>query len=51
MAELLETINKLHMSKDDVIMEAECVENYNEWLHMALMGYSSEELMDAAAQM
>ena len=32
-------------------MEAEAVEEYGEWIHMDLMGYSSEELYEAAGRM
>jgi len=29
---------------DELIMEAECLEEYGEYLHVALIGYSAEEL-------
>lgn len=31
-------------SKDELIQEAECLEEYGEYLHIPLMGYSPEEL-------
>ena len=49
--ELDQVIKKLNLSKGDVAMEAEAVEEYGEWIHMDLMGYSSEELYDAAGRM
>ena len=35
MKELLSLIKKLGLSKDEVLQEAECVEEYQEWIHMA----------------
>lgn len=32
-------------------MEAECVEEYGEWMHMSLMGYSADSLREAAERM
>lgn len=36
-------------SADELIMEAETLEETGEYLHMALIGYTSEELRQAAA--
>lgn len=44
MKELLSIIKKLGLSKDEILHEAECVEEYQEWIHMDLIGYSAEEL-------
>lgn len=49
--ELLSIIKRCRMSKDDVIREAELVEEYGEWYHMSLMGYSETELRQAAEAM
>lgn len=51
MEELLRTIKKLRMTKDDVLREAQCVEDCGEWLHMSLMGYFEDELREAAEMM
>lgn len=48
MKELLSLIKKLGLSKDEVLQEAECVEEYQEWIHMDLIGYSAEELRQVA---
>lgn len=44
MKELLSIIKKLGLSKDEILQEAECVEEYQKWIHMDLIGYSAEEL-------
>lgn len=31
-------------TKDELLMEAETVEDCGEWLHMSLMGYKPEDL-------
>ena len=36
--ELDEIIVRCRITKDDLYMEAECVEEYGEWIHMSLMG-------------
>lgn len=51
MDELIAKIKKLKLSKDDVIMEAETVEEYGEWTHPSLIGYGYKELMEAAEKM
>lgn len=33
-----------HFSKDELIQEAECLEEYGEYLHISLMGFTAEEL-------
>ena len=49
--ELLNIIKRCSMNKDDVIQEAELVEEYGEYYHISLMGYSAEELRAAADAM
>lgn len=49
--ELLSIIKHCNMNKDDVIQEAELVEEYGEYYHMSLMGYSETELRQAAEAM
>ena len=49
--ELDEIITRCHITKDDLYMEAECVEEYGEWMHMPLMGYSADSLREAAERM
>lgn len=33
-------------SDDELITEAECLEEYGEYAHMELLGYSSKEIRD-----
>ena len=35
-------------SRDELILEAETVEEYGEYIHMDLMGYTAEELREMA---
>ena len=49
--ELDEIIARCHITMDDLYMEAECVEEYGEWMHMSLMGYSADRLREAAERM
>lgn len=37
-----------HLTSEDLYIEARCVEEYGEWEHFCLMGYSSEILLEAA---
>ena len=46
--EILEIAKRLKLTKDDLIMESECVSEYGEYYHMSLMGFSSSQLWDAA---
>lgn len=48
MEELMEQIEKMRLTRDDVILEAECLEEYGEYIHMSLMGYSVKALRKAA---
>ena len=48
MEELMEQIEKMRLTRDDVILEAECLEEYDEYIHLSLMGYSVEILRKAA---
>ena len=45
--ELMKIIKENKMSKDDVLAEAECVEDCGEWMHTSLIGYSADELRTA----
>lgn len=45
---ILEFAKKGRLSSDDLFFEAECVEEYGEWVHMSLMGYGVEDLSEAA---
>lgn len=51
MEELYKICRKLHLTSDDLYTESECVAKYGEWVHIALMGYSSEMLYDAAKEL
>lgn len=46
--EMLSTVDQLHMTRDDLLLEAECVEEYHEWIHLPLMFYTAEEMREAA---
>ena len=46
--EILKIAKRLRLTKDDLIMESECVSEYGEYFHMSLMGFSSSQLWDAA---
>ena len=48
---LKEMIEKIGMDKDEVLREAECVEEYGEWSYPALIGYSADELREVAKEM
>lgn len=50
-AELMKMIKKIGLKKGDVLVEAECVEEYGEYQYPALMGYSAEELREVAKSM
>ena len=39
---------KLHLTSEDLAIEAACVDEYGEWEHMSLLGYSAEDLVNAA---
>lgn len=51
MDDLMKTINRLHMTKDEVIQEAELVEETGEYYHISLIGYCPETLREAARKM
>ncbi len=46
MDELKKIVKRLGLSKDDLIQEAELVEEYGEYFHMALVGYRPEAMRD-----
>lgn len=47
MEELLITIKKNNLTKKDLLLEAQCVEDYGEWMHMCLLGFSADMLRQA----
>jgi hypothetical protein len=49
--ELLSIIKRCNMDKNDVIQEAELIEECGEYYHVSLIGYSAEELRTAANTM
>ena len=51
MDNLMNIIKRLHMTKDEVIQEAELVEETGEYLHISLIGYCPETLREAASKM
>lgn len=44
---LIAIIKKHKYSKDDLIVEAESLENYGEYVHCSLFGYSASEIREA----
>lgn len=51
MDNLANIIKRLRLTKDEVIQEAELVEETGEYLHVSLMGYCPETLREAARKM
>ncbi len=51
MEELKRIVNRYHMTKDDLIMEAELVENEGEYIHIGLMGFSPAMMRSLADTM
>ena len=49
--EIIKRAKKLNLSKDDLIQEAELVEDCGEWYHISLMGFSADEIKLAANNM
>ena len=47
-AEVVRIARQCHLTRDDLIREAELVEEYREWYNMSLMGYFEDELKAAA---
>ncbi len=41
----------LGLNKEDLLVEAECVESCGEWLHMELLGYDASALRIAAGEL
>lgn len=50
MQELKELIKKHKLTSDDLIVEAECVEEYGEYQYPYLMGYSAATLRTVAKE-
>ena len=48
MDELMRIVKEHHFTADQLIQEAECVEEYGDWQHMLLLGYSADMLRNAA---
>ena len=48
MDELMKIVKVHGFTRDDLIQEAELVEEYGEWERIPLMGYSADELREAA---
>ena len=48
MDELIKIIMHLNLDWDDLIREAEIIEDYGEYLHVSLMGYSADDIRKAA---
>lgn len=48
LAEVVRIARRCRLTKDDLIQEAELVEDEGAWLHMSLLGYSAGTLMKAA---
>ena len=48
---IIKIAKRCGMDRDDLIIEAETVEEYGEYLHMSLLGYKPEDLRAAAEQM
>ena len=46
--EIVKIAQRCGLSRDDLIIEAEAVEEYGEYLHISLLGYSPEALRAAA---
>ena len=55
MDELMRIAKEHHFTADQLIQEAECVEEYveeyGEWQHMLLLGYSADILRSAAEKL
>ncbi len=48
MDELMKIVKDRGFTRNDLIQEAECVEECGEWIHMSLLGFSADELRKAA---
>ena len=49
--EIIKIAQRCGLNRDDLITEAETVEECGEYLHMSLLGYRPEDLRAAAEQM
>ena len=49
--DLMAIVKTIGMTKDEVLKEAELVEEYEEWSYPALIGYSAKELREVAERM
>lgn len=48
MKELRQKVLSLCLTKDDLLMEAEMLERYGEYLHISFIGYTAKELREVA---
>lgn len=46
--EVYDIAKRNRLTADDLLTEAECVEEYTEWQHMCLMGYFEDTLRAVA---
>jgi len=51
MSELKNKALRLCLTKDDLLMEAELLENFGEYLHISFIGYTSEQLRAVANEL
>jgi hypothetical protein len=49
--EIIKIAQRCGLNRDDLIIEAETVEECGEYLHMSLLGYSPEDLRSAASEL
>lgn len=49
--EIVKIAKMKNLTKDDLIQESECVDEYGEYMHMSLMGFGADELMAAAQEL
>ena len=49
--EIVRIAKMKNLTKDDLIQESECVDEYGEYMHMSLMGFDADELMSAAQEL
>ena len=49
--EIIKLAQRCGLNHDDLIIEAETVEEYGKYLHMSLLGYSPEDLRAAAKRL
>lgn len=50
MEELRRIVRKLHLTSEELLLEADCVEDYQSYLNICLIGYSADMLRQAARE-